>query len=596
MQVRVERVGAVMVLVMANPPVNALSEGVRSGLAEGLAAGLADPTVTAIVLRGEGRGFCAGADIAEFGKPRKGVRLGDLCLAIEASPKPVIAAIHGMALGGGMELALAAHYRVANEAAVLGLPEVNLGILPGAGGTQRLPRIVGAKEALQMMLTGMPITAREAAGLGLVDRVVTSGLTEAALAMASEVPTPRPTGERRRGLKNARDYLAAVAEARAGQGGNRLPAPARIVDCVEAALLFPLAQGLETEAAAFADLVETSEAAGLRHAFFAERRAMQLPAAVTATGLEPIASLAIWTMGDGVADLATQALGAGVRVVLADPDRGALVTAMEAIALRQEVEVEAGRMSPEARDADWARLVSSTSSEALEGVDLVLCTAAAPALPKVGGALCQAALGQAGQGAPAGLTVPQVQGGLAELGMAAGAEPLVLARLAALARRLKWRLVPVGPGGPVELGLRQALARAMDFLADEGISDLAATAALARWVQPKPGSLPVPAATLAQQSRVIAVCLDALAAEGARMLQDGRARRPLEVDAISIMSGIVPRWEGGPMFKADQRGLLVLRRDLIALAEASPVFLPPELMDDLIAEGLTFASLNTVGG
>ncbi len=592
MQVRVERVGAVMVLVMANPPVNALSEAVRLGLAEGLAAALADPTVSAIVLRGEGRGFCAGADIGEFGRPRTGIKLGDLCLAIEASTKPVIAAIHGMALGGGMELALAAHYRVASEAAVLGLPEVNLGILPGAGGTQRLPRILGAKQALQLMLTGVPVTAREAAGLGLVDRVVTSDLTEAALAMAGEPPPVRPTAERRRGVQNARDYLAVVAEARAAQVGNRLPAPARIVDCVEAALLFPLAQGLATEAAAFADLVATPEAAGLRHAFFAERRALQLPPAVTAAGQGPMASLAIWTMGEGAADLAAQALSAGMRVVLVDPDRGALVTMMEAIARRQEVEVEAGRMAPEARDADWARLVSSTATDAFDGVDLVLGTAGARALPNAGGASVQAVLGPAGQGAPAGLTVPLSRGGLAELGMTAGADPLVLARLAALARRLAWRLVPVGPGGPVELGLRQAVAGAMAHLAGEGVSDLAFAAALARWVQPKPGSLTAPAASLAQQARIISLCLYALAAEGARMLQDGRARRPLEVDVVAMMSGIVPRWVGGPMFQADRRGLLVLRRDLIALAEASPVFLPPEIMDDLIAEGRTFANLN----
>ena len=208
--VRQERVGDVAVLVLAHPPVNALSAAVRTGLAAGLQAALADPAVKSIVIRGEGRGFSAGADIAEFGKPGQGPRLGDLCLAFENATKPVIAAIHGMALGGGLELALAAHYRVANAAAVLGLPEVNLGLLPGAGGTQRLPRLVGAAPALGLMLTGVPITAAEALALGLVDQVVSQGLIEAALALAASHPPLRPTSAATTGLQDPRAYLTTV--------------------------------------------------------------------------------------------------------------------------------------------------------------------------------------------------------------------------------------------------------------------------------------------------------------------------------------------------------------------------------------------------
>jgi 3-hydroxyacyl-CoA dehydrogenase len=590
--VRQDRDGDVAVLTLAHPPVNALSDAVRTGLAQGLQAALADPAVRAVVIRGEGRGFSAGADIAEFGRSRQALRLGELCLAIENAAKPVIAAIHGMALGGGLELALAAHYRIAAETAVLGLPEVNLGLLPGAGGTQRLPRLIGARDALRLMLTGVPITATEAQALGLVDRVVASGpthaaLTEAALAMAAQGLTPRPTGAVRRGLQDARAYLAAVNEARAAQAANRLPAPARIVDCVEAALLFPLPQGLQAEETAFADLVTTPEAAGLRHAFFAERRAQQLPAAAAAIGIKPIASLGLWGVGEGVVEMAGQALTAGMRVVLASPDRPALVEALEQIAGWQDAAVAAGRMTEAARDADWVRLVTSVSPEPLAGADVTLRAAGAGVLPPSAGNAPVAVLGAAGQGDGLAITVAAGPGGVSELALGATAAPQAVARLAALARRLNWRLVPVGPGGPVELGLRQALDGAVDHLKTEGFSAQAVADAQRAW-----GSLKGAGKSGAADARIIAVCLAALAAEGARMLQDGRVRRPLEVDAIALLLGLVPRWIGGPMFQADQRGVLVLRQDLIALAEHAPVFLPPVLIDRMIADGQTFAGLN----
>jgi 3-hydroxyacyl-CoA dehydrogenase len=591
--VRQERHGDVAVLVLAHPPVNALSNALRAGLDAALAATIADPSVRAIVLRGEGRGFCAGADISEFGAPRTALRLGDLCRTIEASPKPVIAAIHGMALGGGLELALAAHYRLAGEGAVLGLPEVNLGLLPGAGGTQRLPRLLGAKEALRLMLSGVPMPAPEAARLGLVDRLVEGNLTETAIAFAAGRPPPRPTGARRDGMADARAYLAAVAEARAAQAGNRLPAPGRIVDLVEAALLFPLDRGLVTEETAFAELLATPEAAALRHAFFAERRAQQLPAALAAAKLPDLASLGLWGSGGGeVADLACQALAAGLRVVLAAPDRDALVALVSAVAQRQEADVTAGRMTPEARDADWARLLTATGPEALSGADLVLTADGAPDLPAAQARrLTVAPLGAAGPGAAVAITAAPGVAGLAELGLGPEARSGVALALVALARRLNWRLVPVGPGGPVELGLRLALGAALAHLASQGIAAPLVSEALARWLRPRPAP-PGAGLTPAIERHVIDTCLLALAAEGARMLQDGRAPRPATLDAIAMLAGLVPRWAGGPMFQADQRGLLVLRRDLRALAEAEPVFQPCDLLDRLLADGQRLSSLN----
>jgi len=269
--VRQVRHGAVLELVIDAPPVNALGHAVRAALAGAIAQAEADGTVKAVVIRAAGRTFPAGADIAEFGQPPRAPLLPDLCNQIEACTKPVIAAIHGTALGGGLELALAAQVRVARADARLGLPEVLLGILPGAGGTQRVPRLIGAEQALRLMLTGRPIAAAEALALGLVDLVVEDGLEAAALSMAEAVigTSLLPTCARNEGMRDAPAYQAAVVAARVAQHASRLPAPMRIVECVEAAQLLPFDQGLAFERAAFQDLVASPEAQGLRHAFFA---------------------------------------------------------------------------------------------------------------------------------------------------------------------------------------------------------------------------------------------------------------------------------------------------------------------------------------
>ncbi|MEO8241970.1 MAG: enoyl-CoA hydratase-related protein [bacterium] len=591
--VRLDRVGTVMVLVLTHPPVNALSSAVRQGLSEGLAQALADPDVTAIIIRGEGKGFSAGADIAEFGKVSPVGRLGDLCLQIEAATKPVIAAIHGTALGGGLEIALASHYRIANAAAFVGLPEVNLGLLPGAGGTQRLPRLIGAAEALRLMLDGAPVRAAEAMALGMIDRVVEAGLPEAALAMAAEGLTPRRTCDMRRGLKDMAGYQAAVTAARAAHRGTRLPAPARIIDCVEAAALLPIRQGLYMEEAAFADLVATPEAAGLRYAFFTERRAALPPQAVAARGITQVGTLGIWGVDDMAADLAFQALTSGMRVVWAAEDRAALIAALERTAGRQEQAVVAGLMTEDTRDADWARLVTSLTPETLAGVEVLLTTSDAAALPDSLAGIAQAAMGavQHGGGPKVAITVPYAAGGMAELSMARTAPVGAVAVLVALARRMNWRVVYAGPGGPIELNLRQALAAAVAYLHAAGVSPDLVTAALASYgIGTGPLSVlpPMPAGG----ETVVAACLLAMAAEGARMLQEGRARRPLDIDAVALMTGLMPRWSGGPMFQADLHGLLVMRKQMLDLAEEAAVFLPAELIDDLLAEGQNFASLN----
>ncbi|MEO6298711.1 MAG: enoyl-CoA hydratase-related protein, partial [Paracoccaceae bacterium] len=592
--VRQERFGDVLVLVLAHPPVNTLSQGVRQGLVDGLAAAESADDIRAIVIRGEGRGFSAGADIKEFGKVSQTVGLSEVCRRIEACTKPVIAALHGVALGGGLEIALAAHYRIANALTMLGLPEVNLGLLPGAGGTQRLPRLIGAKEALRIMLSGAPIRASEGIALGMIDRVVEVDLTEAAILMAREGLSPRRTGTVMRGSKDVAGNLAAIRAARAGQKGNHLPAPMRIIDCIEAAGLLPLDQGLKLERTAFEDLVATPEAAGLRYAFFTERRAATPPLAVAAVGVPQINSVGIWGADDTAADLAFQALSAGMRVALAAPQRAALVGALERIAGRQEQAVVAGQMSEDARDADWARLSSTLSPEPLAGSELLVLAAGVEPLPEIFDIVMQAAIGAAeAEGGPdVAVTVPYAVGGLAEVSMSGAAVPAVVARVMALVQRLNWRMVFAGPGGPIELHLRQALAGAVAQLEADGTSQEVVTAALAAYGMasgPQDTLPPMPSGGAA----VVASCLAALAAEGARMLDARRARRAVDIDAVALFSGLMPRWQGGPMFQADQRGLLVLRADLRGRAAGNPLFKPAGLIDRLIADGKDFASLNS---
>ncbi|MGB8815193.1 MAG: enoyl-CoA hydratase-related protein, partial [Paracoccaceae bacterium] len=353
--VRQARDGAVLQLIIDQPPVNALGYAVRAGLAAGIAAAEADSAVAAVVIRAAGRTFPAGADIAEFGRPARAPLLPDLCNLIEACSKPVVAAVHGTALGGGLELALAAHYRVALADASVGLPEVGLGILPGAGGTQRVPRLIGAEQALRLMLTGRPIGAAEALALGLLDRVVEAGLPEAALAAAQVLigRVPVPTRDRREGMRDPVAYQTAVAAARLAQRGQRLPGPMRIVDCVEAAQLLPFDQGLGFERSAFLDLVATPEAAGLRHAFFAERAVARIPEA-SAT---PRVVRNVGVIGGVGAEVILPLLQAGYGVTVVQDTRAKLVAVLEAVAAMLQEAVAAGRLAAAVRDADWARLV-----------------------------------------------------------------------------------------------------------------------------------------------------------------------------------------------------------------------------------------------
>jgi 3-hydroxyacyl-CoA dehydrogenase len=310
--VRFENVDGIGVITIDNPPVNALSPGVPEGIIENVERGNADPSIKAMVLTGAGRSFIAGADIRQFGTrrppPVPGRRTHEV---LDASAKPVVAAIHGYALGGGLEIALASHYRIAVPSAKVGLPEVLIGILPGSGGTQRLPRLIGPKAAMEMILSGRHVPAEEANKLGIIDELVPEGgdLRTAAIAMARRVADTKP-------LPRIRDRDEKLAEAKADPGifeamrksiarrARNQKAPYHCITAVEAACTMPFDQGARRERELFDELENSAEARALRYAFFAEREVAKLPDIPRETPLRPIETAAIvgaGTMGGGIA-------------------------------------------------------------------------------------------------------------------------------------------------------------------------------------------------------------------------------------------------------------------------------------------------------
>lgn len=594
-QVRQEVRDAVLVLTLHNPPVNALGAGVRTGIAAGLDLAERDAGIAAVVITSEGRGFSAGADIREFGQPALAPLLPDVCRRIAGFAKPVVVALHGMALGGGLELALAAQGRVAMAGVRLGLPEVTLGILPGAGGTQRLPRLIGAEPALRMMLGGAPIAAEEALALGLVDAVVqdTDGLMAAALALALA-----PLGARRDGLRDPAAYSGAVALARRSAVGNA--AKSRIVDCVEAALLLPLDQGLTFERAAFEDLRVSPEAAALRYLFLAERRADHPPAGYDKSAALPVTHLGIWGASDAAADLTFAALRAGLVVTVCDPSREALVATLEAVGLAQEAAVVAGRLSIEARDADWARLLPAVDPMSFAGAEAVVLTDADKPLVVdfARGLAPQIAVLVAG-GVPDGavtdvLGVMFAQPGLAEVVVPDGVLPATVATGFGVLRKLGLRTVITkmqGRGPGVGAQVMAAGRRAAQVLVSAGVPVAQIARAVGWFLRLPTGVADGQGALMAMQDAAIADrVLAAMANEGARLLSQGAALRASDIDVIMVAGFGFPRHMGGPMHLADARGLMVLRRNLRIWAVEDAVWAPDPLFDAMIAAGQSFAA------
>lgn len=588
--VKRQNVAGIMVLSMARPPVNALDAGLMEALIAALQAAEADPEVRAVVLTAEGPHFSAGSDISELGKV-KGAGLPRLCQVVEGLAKPVVAAIAGNALGGAMELVLACHGRVAHVGARLGLPEVSLGLLPVAGATQRLPRLVGSTVALKILTEGLPLTATEALAVGILDQVSEEAPQKPARALAEKLAEAAPVkvSDRRDGMRDAVAYQAGVTQARAKIDGFRLPAPERAVDCVEAALLLPFDMGLAFEQTQAADMAATPEAQGLRHAFLAERRALMPPADLAGTAPPKLQAIAILGSADPAAEVARMALASGLKVELVGADRAGLTTALQKIAARQEAAVAEGSLKPAQREADWARLSGILAGEDRETVDMVLALPDAPRLAATDAPV----IGLGGRG---GLVLHPgaAPGALAELSVSPGVPLSHQALALSCGRRLGWKVLVQGPGAPIDQRLRGVLARSITFLEGHGLDRSLIAASLASFglgagLRPR-----LPAAPKAPEAAdVLPFCLLALMNEGARILGEGAARRPSDIDAAALLSGLFPRWEGGPMFLADRRGLMALRAELRSRAEALPkLFAPAPVLDSLISEGKSFADLN----
>jgi 3-hydroxyacyl-CoA dehydrogenase len=368
---------AVAVITLQNPPVNGLGHEVRSGIVEGLDRALADPGVKAIVLVGAGKAFSGGADIREFGTPKASAEpvLGTVIRAIEASPKPVVAAIHGVAMGGGLELALACHHRVALPGAQIALPEVKLGLLPGAGGTQRLPRVLGLEAALSMIVSGEPVPSEKLAGTPLFDALLEGDLVSGAVAFAEKVIVEqrplRLVRELRVEHPNPEGFLAwaRTAVAAASKG---LPAPARCVEAVAAAVSKPFDEGLRVERDAFLHLVQTSESKALRHAFFAERTAAKIPDVPEGAPTRPIRSAAVigaGTMGGGIA---MNFASAGIPVTMLEISAPALEKGLAVIRKNYEGNLKKGRITADQLEERMKLIRPTTSYPDVAQADIVI--------------------------------------------------------------------------------------------------------------------------------------------------------------------------------------------------------------------------------
>ncbi|KUL93686.1 3-hydroxyacyl-CoA dehydrogenase [Bosea sp. WAO] len=373
--VRIARQGSVAVATIDNPPVNALGAALRRDLAAAVSEVMADPQIEALVLAAAGRAFIAGADISEFGKPLAQPILPEVLDLIENASKPVVAAIQGVALGGGLEVALACHGRVALPSAKLGLPEIKLGIIPGAGGTQRLPRLIGAAKAFPMMLSGEPVAAQKALDLGLVDLVVEGDLVAAAAGLAQELAAkgrPRKTGEIAEKLTQAdREAFEALARDAAAKSGD-MPNAMALIEAVRAAFTLPLAEGLATERALFARLVVDERSKALRHAFFAEREAAKVPGIDESVKPRPIARAAVigaGTMGGGIAMCFANA---GIPVTLIETSQEQVERGHARIRDTYGFSVKRGSMTEATREQRMALITPAVGIAAAAEADIVI--------------------------------------------------------------------------------------------------------------------------------------------------------------------------------------------------------------------------------
>ncbi|MDH1676104.1 3-hydroxyacyl-CoA dehydrogenase NAD-binding domain-containing protein [Comamonas aquatica] len=687
--------GEVLVVSIHNPPVNALGQAVRAGLLAAVEQAAADAAVKALLIVGEGKAFIAGADIREFGKPAMPPSLPEVCNAIEASPKLVVAAIHGPALGGGLEVALSAHYRLALPKALLGLPEVNLGLLPGAGGTQRAPRVMGVKAATELMLSGKHLSAKAAAAAGLVDQLVDGDdVTAAGLAYTRGLLAAGAPVRRTRDIEIT-DKVGALAELEAlaidtAKKARGLFSPLKIIECAKAAVNLPFEQGLAHERALFVQCLESPQRQGLIHAFFAERETAKIPEAKAAAP-RAFAKLAIIGGGTMGAGITVAALDAGYPVIMVERDAESIARGQANVEKVYNGLIAKGRMTEEGKAAIMARYTPSTSYDDLKDVDLVIEAvfedlevkkAVFKELDRVckPGAVLATNTSYLDIDAIADATArPQDVIGLhffspanimklLEIVVPAKVSADVVATAFELAKKLK--KVPVRAGvcdGFIGNRILAVYKQAADFLLEDGASPYEIDAAVrgfgypmgpfqvtdlaggdigwatrkrraatrdpkARYVevadricengwfgqktgrgfylypqgarvgQPDPEVLAIVDAERAKKGvtprqftpeEIMRRYMAAMVNEGAKVVEEGIALRPLDVDVTFISGYGFPRWRGGPMKWADMQGLDKILADIQAFEQEDPLFWKPAaLLKKLVAEGKNFDSLN----
>lgn len=373
MVVSTERDGDIAVVTVDNPPVNALSQAVRQGLWDAAEQVDADPEIRAAVLVCAGRTFIAGADVKEFGKPPEPPHLPDVIARIEAAAKPWVAAIHGTALGGGFEVTLGCRFRVAAPSARVGLPEVNLGLVPGAGGTVRVPRLIAVEDAIEPVTTGKPVPAPRAHEMGLIDRIAEGELRAEAVTFAREAlegELPPPLSQREPASRPGHEFWQEREEAIAARARGQL-SPVRALACLRRSVEAGFQDALAFERETFLELRQSPQSAALRHVFFAERAAPRPPEldGIEARDIARTAVVGGGTMGAGIA---AALLSADLPVHLVERDDAALDRGMDRLRGLIDAGVERGRVSPEKRDARLAMLSGTTDYAALGETDLVV--------------------------------------------------------------------------------------------------------------------------------------------------------------------------------------------------------------------------------
>jgi len=376
MQGRFEKRGDVGIIWVNNPPVNAISVGVRAAIIDGVAKLAQDPEIKIGILACEGRTFMAGADITEFGKPPLSPGLHEAINAVESSIKPIIAAIHGTAFGGGLEVALGCHYRVAIAAAKIGLPEVKLGLLPGAGGTQRLPRLIGIEAALGIIVSGDPVPATQAAKAGVIDQIIEGDLLEGALDHARGLAAQKAPLRKVRDLKVDSGKIPAgffdEARKRIAKEKKNLFAPQRIVDALEGAATLPFDKGMARERELFLQCAQNSQSKALQHVFFAERRAANVPNLdknVAKREIKSVAIIGAGTMGGGIA---MNFLNVGIPVTLLEMKQDALDRGVGVIRKNYDNTAAKGKLTPEQVQQRMGLLKPTLSYDDLRDADLVI--------------------------------------------------------------------------------------------------------------------------------------------------------------------------------------------------------------------------------